>query len=97
VVRVDLAGIDPERLGLEIRGRKLVIAGERRAVEQDARLYQQLEITQGVFRRVVELGADVVADEAKASYDDGILRVEVPLERRDQPIRKVPIEEGGSS
>jgi HSP20 family protein len=96
VVRADLAGVDPERLGLEIRGRKLVMAGERRAVEEDARLYQQLEITQGVFRRVVELGADVVADEAKASYDDGILRVEVPLARRDQPVRKVPIEEGGS-
>jgi HSP20 family protein len=96
VVRAELAGVDPERLGLEIRGRRLVIAGERRTVEEGARLYQQLEIEQGVFRRVVELGADVRADEAKASYDDGILRVEVPLARRDQPARKVPIEEGGS-
>ncbi len=96
VVRAELAGVDPERLGLEIRGRQLVIAGERRTVEEGARLYQQLEIEQGVFRRVVELGADVLADEAKASYDDGILRVEVPLARRDQPARKVPIEEGGS-
>jgi HSP20 family protein len=97
VVRADLAGVEPERLGLEIRGRQLVIAGERRAMEQGARLYQQLEITQGVFRRVVELGADVVADDAKASYDDGILRVEVPLARRDQQTRRVPIEEGRSS
>ena len=97
VVRAELAGVDPERLGLEIRGRQLVIAGERRTVEEGARLYQQLEIEQGVFRRVVELGADVVAGEATASYDDGILRVEVPLARRDQPVRKVPIEEGGSS
>ena len=88
VVRADLAGVDPERL---------VIAGERRTVEQGARLYQQLEIEQGVFRRVVELGADVVADEARASYDDGMLRVEVPLARREQPARRVPIEEGGSS
>ena len=47
-------------------------------MEEGARLYQQLEIEQGVFRRVVELGADVVADEARAAYDDGILRVEVP-------------------
>lgn len=96
VVRAELAGVDPERLGLEIRGRQLVIAGERRTVEEGARLYQQLEIEQGIFRRVVELGADVLADQAKASYDDGILRVEVPLARRDQPARKVPIEEGGS-
>jgi HSP20 family protein len=97
VVRAELAGVDPERLGLEIRGRQLVIAGERRTMEEGARLYQQLEIEQGIFRRVVELGADVLADEAKAAYDDGILRVEVPLARRDQPVRRVPIEEGGSS
>ncbi len=96
VVRADLAGVSPERLGLEIRGRKLVIAGERRTVEPGARLYQQLEIEQGVFRRVVELGADVIAEEARAAYDDGILRVEVPLARREQPVRQVPIEEGGT-
>ena len=96
VVRAELAGVDPERLGLEIRGRQLVIAGERRTVEEGARLYQQLEIEQGIFRRVVELGADVLADQAKASYDDGILRVEVPLARSDKPARKVPVEEGGS-
>jgi HSP20 family protein len=97
VVRAELAGVDPERLALEIRGRQLMIAGERRSMEEDARLYQQLEITQGPFRRAVELGADVVAEEARASYDDGVLRVEVPLARRDQPVRRVPIEEGGSS
>jgi HSP20 family protein len=43
----------------------------------------------------VELGADVVAEEAKASYDDGILVVEVPLAPQDERARRVPIEEGG--
>lgn len=93
VVRADLAGVDPERLALEIRGRQLIIAGERRSAEPGARVYQQLEIEQGVFRRVVELGADVVADDARAAYDDGILRVEVPLVRREVESRRVPIEE----
>jgi HSP20 family protein len=96
VVRADLAGVDPEALALEIRGRQLVIAGERRAVEEGARLYQQLEIEQGAFRRVVELGAEVVADEARAGLDGGILRVEVPLARREQQSRRVPIGEGGA-
>jgi HSP20 family molecular chaperone IbpA len=43
----------------------------------------------------VELGTDVVAEEAKASYDDGILTVEVPLAPREQAPRRVPIEEAG--
>ena len=43
----------------------------------------------------MELGADVVAEHARASYDDGMLMVEVPLARREHVTRRVPIEEGG--
>ena len=48
----------------------------------------------GPFRRSVELGADVVAEEARASYEDGMLVVDVPLARRDEGARRVPIEDG---
>ena len=95
VVRADLAGIVIEDVSLEIRGRQLLIAGERRAEQGDGCLYQQIEIEHGPFRRTVELGADVVADEARASYEDGILAVEVPLAPREETPRQVPIEEGG--
>ena len=44
---------------------------------------------------MVELGADVVADQAQATYEDGILEVEIPLARRDEMARRVPIEEAG--
>ena len=95
VVKVDLAAVDPADVALEIRGRQLLIAGERRAEQAEGRLFQQIEIEHGPFRRSVELGADVVAEEAKASYDDGILMVEVPLAQRDESRRRVPIEEVG--
>ena len=91
VVKVDLAAVDPADVGLEIRGRQLLIAGERRPTEAGGRLYQQIEIEYGPFRRVVELGADVVADEASASYVDGVLQVEIPLARPEQSVRRVPI------
>jgi len=94
VVRADLAGVHIEDVALEIRGRQLLITGERRAEGAEGRLFQQIEIEHGPFRRAVELGADVVAEEARASYDDGILVVEVPLARREQHARRVPIEEG---
>jgi HSP20 family protein len=94
VVRADLAGVDIEDVALEIRGRQLLIAGERRPAQAGGRLYQQIEIEHGPFRRVVELGVDVVADQAKASYSDGILEVEVPLSRAEERARRVPIEEG---
>ena len=91
VVKVDLAAVDPGDVALEIRGRQLLIAGERRPGEAGGRLYQQIEIEHGPFRRVVELGADVVANEASASYADGVLQVEIPLAEPDKSVRRVPI------
>ena len=93
VVRAELAGIDIEDVVLEIRGRQLLIAGERRAEQAAGRLYQQVEIEHGPFRRAVEFGADVLAGEASASYEDGVLVVEVPLAAREQQARRVAIRE----
>jgi HSP20 family protein len=91
VVRADLAGIDPSEIELQIRGRELVLAGQRRPEGGEERVYQQLEIEHGPFRRVVALGVDVEPDAATASYEDGILTVELPL-ARPTPARSVPIQ-----
>jgi HSP20 family protein len=92
IVRADLAGIDPHDIELQIRGRELVLSGQRRPQHGDERVYQQLEIEHGPFRRVVALGVDVDNDAASASYEDGILTVELPL---TQPAsRTVPVERG---
>jgi HSP20 family protein len=95
VVKADLAGIDIADVALEIRGRQLLIAGERRSAEAGGRLYQQIEIENGPFRRVVELGAEVVADAARASYEHGILEVQIPLSQPDENVRRVPIRDPG--
>ena len=93
VVKADLAGVDIRDVGLEIRGRQLLISGERRPTAATGRVYQQIEIEHGPFRRVVELGVDVVAEQARASYEDGILEVQIPLARPDDTVRRVRIEE----
>jgi HSP20 family protein len=90
VVRADLAGIDPDQVSLEIRGRELILSGHRQPAAGEDRVYQQLEIEHGPFRRVVALGAEVDADAADASYEDGILTVELPL-TRPATARSVPI------
>jgi len=93
IVRADLAGIDPDEIGLEVRGRELILAGRRPPEPGTDRVYQQLEIEHGPFRRVVALGADVDADRASAAYEDGMLIVELPLQPPKRP-RSVRIEPG---
>ena len=65
---------------------------ERPVQETEGRVYQQVEIEAGPFRRVVELNADVVAEEARATYEDGVLRVALPLRSSGRASRHVPIE-----
>ena len=96
VVHAELAGIDAGDLGLEIQGRSLTLTGHRREADAEARVYQQLEIEHGPFRRTIELGAEVVAEQAQATYQDGILRVELPLSDPQAHVRSVPIERGGT-
>lgn len=93
VVRVELPGVDVERLTIEVRGRMLVIAGERRTESAERRRYQQVEIESGPFRREIELGSEVAAEDAEASYQDGILLVEIPLAPpRGVGARHVPVQ-----
>lgn len=91
IVKVDLAGVALDAVGIEVSGRKLAIAGERPLQETEGRVYQQIEIPSGPFRRIVELQVDVDADRARATYEDGILRIELPLRDPGETTKRVPI------
>ncbi|HEX5927820.1 MAG TPA: Hsp20/alpha crystallin family protein [Solirubrobacterales bacterium] len=91
VVVVDLAGVELSAVGIEVSGRQLAIVGERPVQETEGRVYQQVEIPSGRFRRIVEFQVEVDADHAKATYEDGTLRVELPLRDPGETTRRVPI------
>jgi HSP20 family protein len=92
IVTAELAGVALDELELEVQGRSLILAGRRGPAAIEGDVYQQVEIERGVFRRVIELGRDVVADQAKATYEDGMLRIELPLAGAQTQARVVPIE-----
>lgn len=94
LVTVEIAGMRASEIELHVEPRRLVIAGHRGAPSPEGEVYQQIEIERGPFRRVVELGADVDPDAVRARYEDGMLRIELPLLARSGRARAVPIERG---
>ena len=96
IVTAELAGVQSSDIALQIEGRRLILAGRRRASSLEGEVYQQVEIERGVFRRIVELAAEVESDAASARYENGMLRIELPLLQRTAPPHEVPIETGES-
>lgn len=92
VVTADLAGVAADAVSLEVSGRTLVISGRRPVRETEGRAYQQVEIPTGSFRRGIELGVDVEAGQARATFEHGLLRVELPIRIPDATAQRVPIE-----
>ena len=91
VVKVDLAGVELSEVGIEVNGRQLAITGRRALPETEGRVYQQIEIPSGPFRRVVELQVEVDHNRAVAKYEDGVLVVELPLRDPGETTHQVPI------
>jgi HSP20 family protein len=78
-VLLELPGVDPDAVRIETSGTALVVSGVRARPHPAGARYHQVEIEYGVFERRIELAEDVDADEVNATYEAGMLRLEVPL------------------
>jgi HSP20 family protein len=77
-VVVELPGVDPQSVRVVAAERLLVVAGERARPRVAGRVYQQMEIEYGPFRRQVRLGEDVDPEQATARFANGVLTIELP-------------------
>jgi HSP20 family protein len=79
VVRLEAPGIAKEDLELEVLADSLVVRGEKRLQRESGEgRWRVVQCAYGSFQRVVLLPAPVRPDEARATYRDGVLRVELP-------------------
>jgi HSP20 family protein len=87
-VTVDLPGLKPEDVSVEVHENQLTISGKR-AFEQEEKgsTFHRIERRSGEFRRVIALPAAV--DEAKisADYQQGVLKVTLPKSEKVRPTR----------
>jgi len=95
VVKVELAGMRREDLELAVEGNQLVITGERPdGCRTPGAKFRVMEINYGSFECVFEIPAGYDLSHAKANYQNGFLRIDVPIARPSSKSVLVPISEG---
>lgn len=79
VIKVELAGMRKEDLELTVEGNRLTITGHRPdGCRAPKCKFLVMEITYGSFQSVIELPPGYDLCQAKAAYQNGFLRIDVP-------------------
>ena len=89
VVKIEIAGLNPEDFAISLDDRVLTVRGVRR--DPTSKLaYQQLEINYGQFQTEVHLPWPInESAEIEATYEQGFLTILLPKAR----ARRVPVRE----
>ncbi len=92
-VKMELPGIDPQDICIDLHGNALTVKGERRRKEEKTEPCTS-ELSYGGFERTFTLPLKVDADKVAASYNNGMLELTLPLAESAKPHR---IEIGGGT
>lgn len=90
VVRVEIAGAHQDAFQVSFADHVLSVTGHRDD-PADKLAYQQMEISYGEFRTDVFIPWQVTEDGIEATYEDGILVVQLP---KAPASRRVPVQTG---
>jgi HSP20 family protein len=90
-VEAELPGLDKDDVELLLTDNVLTIRGEKR-VEQDDSKRHYSERYFGQFERRIPLHADVESEQVKASFKNGVLKVEIPKSKQAQErVRRITV------
>jgi len=79
VVAADVPGVEKEDLSVNISGDRLEISAERKKeAEEKKEGYVRRERTYTSYYRLVPLPAEVDADKADATFENGVLEITMP-------------------
>ena len=88
-VEFDLPGVNPDSIDLDVERNVVTVKAERRPRASDAELIAA-ERPRGVFSRQLMLGDNLDTEHISASYDAGVLTLQIPVAEQAKP-RKISI------
>jgi HSP20 family protein len=90
VVELDLPGVDPDSLDLDVERNVLTVRAQRPELDSGREMIAA-ERARGVFSRQLFLGESLDTEAISADYTDGVLRLRIPIAEKAKP-RKIDIE-----
>jgi HSP20 family protein len=88
VVNLDLPGVDPKTVDIQVENNVLTIRGERQFEDkQNKEHFHRVERSYGAFARSFTLATSVDADKIRASYKAGVLSITLPKAEAAKPKR----------
>ena len=94
VLHVDLPGVDPGSIDVNVEDRTLTIRAQRSAAteEGDAQWLTR-ERAVGTYARQLTVGRGLALDQITATYTDGVLTLTIPVAEEAKP-RKIAVTHG---
>jgi HSP20 family protein len=86
VVKAAIPGVKTDDVQINVTGEVLTIKGEvKEKDETQEKAYHLREQRWGMFERTLALPTDVIADKAKAEFENGILTITLPKAEEVRP------------
>jgi len=98
VIRADLPGLTKDDVKVDVSDNQVIIEGERqRQHEEEREGVFRSERSYGRFYRAIPLPEGVIADQAKATFKNGVLEITIPAPpEQARRGRRLEISEGSS-
>lgn len=78
-IKADIPGLNKEDIDISYDDKTLTIKGHRKTSDvQEGENFYKKEISYGSFQRIVYLGQDVDPENIKATYNSGVLELNIP-------------------
>jgi HSP20 family protein len=90
-VRMDLPGIKPEEIDIQVNGNLLTVSGERKEEkEEKGKTFHRIERRSGSFSRSVTLPCPVADEKVEARFDGGVLTISMP-KAEEAKAHRIPV------
>lgn len=95
IVHADLPGLTKDDIKVDVNDDAIRIRGERRQEQEESKEgYYRSERSYGSFYREIPLPGGVKAEEANATFRNGVLEITLPAPERQPRSRSIEIGEG---